>query len=160
MTTRAARAARAATHQEDGDPGQADVVERDGALERVVAADAAVRVVQVPVDARVVGRDLVLEQAVDGARRRGRHARDVADLVGRDVGAQVHAVVLGLAADVVLLLVHELVVLDEGPAENRGKVSAGGGRFRGSSVWVLVFLVRKVAMCSVSCERPRGILDC
>lgn len=41
-------------HEEDGDPCEADVVERDGALEGVLVHHAALVVVDVPVDARLV----------------------------------------------------------------------------------------------------------
>ena len=42
------------THQEYGNPGQADIVERHGSLKRVLVARPALGVVLVPVDTRAV----------------------------------------------------------------------------------------------------------
>jgi len=47
------------TDLEDSDPSESDVVERYSAVERIVIARSTVRVVDVPVDTRVVGRRIV-----------------------------------------------------------------------------------------------------
>jgi len=47
---------------EDGDPGEADVVEGYCALERIVVARSTVAVIDVPVDTRGVGRRIVGER--------------------------------------------------------------------------------------------------
>ena len=53
-------------YQEDGDPSKSDVVEGDGALERVLLAGLAVGVVLVPVDARPVVQERV-RQVTEGS---------------------------------------------------------------------------------------------
>jgi len=81
----------------NSDPGEADVVEGDGSVERVVSDGAARRVVLVPVDA-VVGRRGVEDGPV---------ARPATDWVsvGRQLRALGHAVVVRVAADEVALIV-------------------------------------------------------
>lgn len=101
------------THEEDGDPGEADVVERDGALERVLLAGPAVRVVLVPVDARAVDGQAVRP---DGQARHDAVVAVAALVLGRrQRRARVHAVVLGQRADVVLLRLLHLVVAGQRP---------------------------------------------
>ena len=78
-------------HLKYGNPGEADVVERDGAFERVVADRTAVGVELVPVDA-LVGRSWVVRRPV---------ARSTGDrvCVYGQVGALGHTVVMRLTAD-------------------------------------------------------------
>ena len=78
----------------DGDPGEADVIERDGAFERVLVAGSALGVVRVPVHAHrlvqvVVGGAEQFDGAVADAR---------VVYVGRYLGARGHAVAGRLGA--------------------------------------------------------------
>ena len=50
------------THLKDSDPGEADVIERDGSLERIAQSRLADRVVFVPVDAGIVRPGVVGER--------------------------------------------------------------------------------------------------
>lgn len=93
------------SYLEDGDPGVADVVEVDGALERVERTRGAVGVVLVPVDARgVVGAVVGVYVQV---------ALQASLLVQLGHGAAVpHAVLPGLGADEgVLVVVLGVVIL-------------------------------------------------
>ncbi len=106
------------THQKDGDPGQADVVERNGALEGILLAGTTVRIVLVPVDARSV-----VEEGRRQVPRHAGHSAIVAHValvlhVGKR-RADVHAAVFGQRADVVLLRFLHLVVAGEGSATER-----------------------------------------
>lgn len=99
-----------ATDQEDGNPGEADVVKRDGALEGVVPLGLALGVVLVPVDAGLVCGDVV-------APGESRGVADEFPVLGwRQVPAAVHPVVLGLGADVVPVLLLVGVVRRQRPA--------------------------------------------
>ena len=89
------------SYQENGHPGETDVVEGDGPVEGVLVARLAVRVVQVPVDA--VG--LVVQSRLHGCV-----ALAVALFVRGQVVALVHARAVGHRADVVLLTVGLLEV--------------------------------------------------
>ena len=106
-------------HLEDGDPGIADVVEVDGALERVVLPRRAVGVVLVPVDAGGVA-GAVVGLVVQAA---GRAATPVPAQRGH-TPAGAHAVLAGLGADEgVFILVLCLVVALQ--VHTQGAVAGG-----------------------------------
>jgi len=84
---------------EDGDPREADVVERYCALERVVLAGSTVGVVDMPVDTRSVGRRVV------GERRSAAIARQSVLDERRQVGALGHTFRASRTTDEVVLIV-------------------------------------------------------
>jgi len=111
-----------ADNLKDGDPGEADVVERDGAVERIAAGWLAVSVVPVPVDAAAdrhrAGR--VADQRpgerpgrlrlVDGVRRRRDVTAQAAVDERRDLRALGHAAVGRAAADEVAPVLVDVIV--------------------------------------------------
>ena len=116
-------------HLEDGNPGIADVVEVDGALEGVVLPCGAVGVVLVPVDASGVAGAVVglVVQAAGGA------AATLPAQRGH-TPARAHAVLPRLGADegvlvLILRLVVALQVHAQGAAEGTGR-SWGRGASR------------------------------
>lgn len=101
------------TYEEDGDPGQADIIKGDGSLERVLFTGPAISVVLIPIDARAVdgeavhpdgypGDDAVVAEAPVPFGRRQRTA-------------SVHPAVLGQRADVVLLRLLHFVIARQRP---------------------------------------------
>lgn len=92
------------TYKEDGYPCQANVVEGDSSLEGVVGRRLALGVILVPVDTGLLCRRV--SRARDGTIV----ANHVSDLVVRQVGTLVHAVVLRLRADVIPVLLHVSVI--------------------------------------------------
>lgn len=91
-------------YEKDSDPGQSDVVERDGALKRVLSVRFAVRVVLVPVDA--VGTVWQIVGELEG----GLGAGLVVPSVGWQLVAPVHAVVFRSRTDVIAVLLLVFVV--------------------------------------------------
>jgi len=97
------------TYNEYGHPGQADVVERYGALERVLALRLALGVVIVPVDTRPVGK---------GHGGRGIAYQSVVSSRGRQVETRMHPVVFVFRTNVILFLVVQRIVRRQHPERN------------------------------------------
>lgn len=89
------------THNEYGHPGQADVVERYGALERILSLRLALSVVIIPVDTRPVGK---------GHGGRGIANQSIVSSRGRQVETRMHSVVVVFRTDVILFLVVQRIV--------------------------------------------------
>lgn len=104
------------THEENGDPGQADVVEGDGPLEGVLLPRLAMGVVLIPVDAGIYAVAAVLARHdVENARSGALVAVPALELARREGAARVHAAVLGKGADVILVRLLNFVVAGQGP---------------------------------------------